>query len=147
MDDLYRDYILEHYRRPHNFGVLDEPTAKYEGANPLCGDRATVYLTLEGDKVKDAGFVRGRQRETRRHAPVVLKVTAVVACVPFEDARIVRHRPCVRKTQEEARDFVPADAVRSFLTAQAITLETGAASAADHAAMEKSVMRVICVRK
>jgi len=42
---------------------------------------------------------------------------------------------------------VPADAVRSFLTAQGIVLETGAAPAADHAAIEKSVMRVICVRK
>ena len=43
--------------------------------------------------------------------------------------------------------IVPADAVRSFLTAQGIILETGAAPAADHAAIEKSVMRVICVRK
>jgi hypothetical protein len=43
--------------------------------------------------------------------------------------------------------IVPADTVRSFLTAQGITLETGAAPAADHAAIEKSVMRVICVRK
>jgi peptidoglycan hydrolase-like protein with peptidoglycan-binding domain len=43
--------------------------------------------------------------------------------------------------------IVPADAVRSFLAAQGIILETGAAPAADHAAMEKSVMRVICVRK
>ena len=41
MDDLYRDYILEHYRRPHNFGVLESPSASYEGANPLCGDRIT----------------------------------------------------------------------------------------------------------
>jgi peptidoglycan hydrolase-like protein with peptidoglycan-binding domain len=43
--------------------------------------------------------------------------------------------------------IVPADTVRSFLAAQGITLETGAAPAADHAAIEKSVMRVICVRK
>ena len=42
MDDLYRDYILEHYRRPHNFGVLEEPPPRYEGANPLCGDRITM---------------------------------------------------------------------------------------------------------
>jgi hypothetical protein len=43
--------------------------------------------------------------------------------------------------------IVPADTVRSFLAAQGIILETGAAPAADHAAIEKSVMRVICVRK
>ena len=47
MDDLYRDYILEHYRRPHNFGVLDAPTTCYEGANPLCGDRITMMLGIE----------------------------------------------------------------------------------------------------
>ena len=46
MDDLYRDYILEHYRRPHNFGVLDHPTVSHEGANPLCGDRITLMLAL-----------------------------------------------------------------------------------------------------
>jgi nitrogen fixation NifU-like protein len=56
MDDLYRDYILEHYRRPHNFGVLDEPTASYEGANPLCGDRITMQLTIKDGVVAEVGF-------------------------------------------------------------------------------------------
>ena len=44
MDDLYRDYILEHYRRPHNFGVIEDPSASIEGSNPLCGDRITLQL-------------------------------------------------------------------------------------------------------
>ena len=56
MADLYRDYILEHYRRPHNFGVLDEPTAKYEGANPLCGDRITMFLGIRDGVVADVAF-------------------------------------------------------------------------------------------
>lgn len=56
MDDLYRDYILEHYRRPHNFGVLDEPSASYEGANPLCGDRITMQLTVKDGVVTEVGF-------------------------------------------------------------------------------------------
>ena len=56
MDDLYRDYILEHYRRPHNFGVLEDPTASYEGANPLCGDRITMQLTVKDGVVTDVGF-------------------------------------------------------------------------------------------
>jgi nitrogen fixation protein NifU and related proteins len=56
MDDLYRDYILEHYRRPHNFGVLEQPTATYEGANPLCGDRITMQLTVEDGIVSEVGF-------------------------------------------------------------------------------------------
>ena len=56
MDDLYRDYILEHYRRPHNFGVLDNPTASYEGANPLCGDRITMMLGIKDGIVSEVAF-------------------------------------------------------------------------------------------
>ena len=56
MDDLYRDYILEHYRRPHNFGVLEAPSASYEGANPLCGDRITMQLTVADGVVSEVGF-------------------------------------------------------------------------------------------
>ena len=56
MDDLYRDYILEHYRRPHNFGVIDDPTASYEGSNPLCGDRITMQLGINGGVVERVGF-------------------------------------------------------------------------------------------
>jgi nitrogen fixation NifU-like protein len=57
MDDLYRDEILEHYRRPHNFGTLDEPDAVQEGSNPLCGDRITLMLELSSDgRVTDVAF-------------------------------------------------------------------------------------------
>jgi nitrogen fixation NifU-like protein len=56
MDDLYRDYILEHYRRPHNFGVLEDPSATYEGANPLCGDRITMQLAVRDGVVSEIGF-------------------------------------------------------------------------------------------
>ena len=57
MDDLYRDEILEHYRNPHNFGTLDEPTLVKEGSNPLCGDRITLMLELNDDgTVKDVAF-------------------------------------------------------------------------------------------
>jgi nitrogen fixation NifU-like protein len=56
MDDLYRDYILEHYRRPHNFGVLEHANASHEGANPLCGDRITLQLRLADGKIAGVGF-------------------------------------------------------------------------------------------
>ncbi|MBX3028794.1 MAG: SUF system NifU family Fe-S cluster assembly protein [Chloroflexi bacterium] len=57
MDDLYRDEILEHYRRPHNFGTLSAPDVSYEGANPLCGDRLTLMLDLdEAGTVTDVAF-------------------------------------------------------------------------------------------
>jgi nitrogen fixation protein NifU and related proteins len=56
MDDLYRDYILEHYRRPHNFGVLDNPTASHEGANPLCGDRITIQIAVRDGLLDRVAF-------------------------------------------------------------------------------------------
>jgi nitrogen fixation NifU-like protein len=56
MDDLYRDYILEHYRRPHNFGVIEGPTVTQEGSNPLCGDRLTLQLRLADGVVASVGF-------------------------------------------------------------------------------------------
>ena len=56
MDDLYRDYILEHYRRPHNFGVLESPSATFEGSNPLCGDRITMQLAVDDGVVREIGF-------------------------------------------------------------------------------------------
>src|SRR3954471_12518263 len=56
MDDLYRDYILEHYRRPHNFGVLDNATVSQEGANPLCGDRITLQLHVSDGVIDGVGF-------------------------------------------------------------------------------------------
>jgi nitrogen fixation protein NifU and related proteins len=50
MDELYREQILEHYKRPHNFGRLEEPDLEFEDNNPFCGDeqRVTIRLDEEG---------------------------------------------------------------------------------------------------
>jgi nitrogen fixation NifU-like protein len=57
MDDLYRDEILEHYRNPHNFGILESPTTAKEGANPLCGDRITLMLGINDEgRVEEVAF-------------------------------------------------------------------------------------------
>jgi nitrogen fixation NifU-like protein len=49
MDDFYRDYILDHYRNPRNFGRLENPDAAAEDYNPLCGDEIRMELQLNGD--------------------------------------------------------------------------------------------------
>jgi nitrogen fixation NifU-like protein len=54
--DLYQEVILDHSKRPRNFGPLPKANRKAEGYNPLCGDRETVYLTLDGDVLKDVRF-------------------------------------------------------------------------------------------
>jgi nitrogen fixation protein NifU and related proteins len=55
--ELYQEVILDHSRKPRNHRELPEANRKAEGFNPLCGDRATVYLTVEDGVVKDASFV------------------------------------------------------------------------------------------
>ena len=56
LNDLYRDVILDHNRRPRNFGGLDPADASVEGFNPMCGDRLTVRLRLDDDKISDIRF-------------------------------------------------------------------------------------------
>jgi nitrogen fixation NifU-like protein len=49
MDDLYREQILEHYKRPHNFGRLDDAELEFEDNNPFCGDEQHVFISLDDD--------------------------------------------------------------------------------------------------
>jgi nitrogen fixation NifU-like protein len=56
LNDLYRDVILDHNRKPRNFGGLDPADASVEGFNPMCGDRLTVRLRLDDDKISDIRF-------------------------------------------------------------------------------------------
>ena len=55
ISDLYQELIIDHSSRPRNFKVLD-PVHSAEGYNPLCGDRLTVYLRMDGDLIVDASF-------------------------------------------------------------------------------------------
>jgi len=54
--DLYQEVILDHHRKPRNFRKLASPTQAAEGYNPLCGDRVTVEVALDGDVIRDIGF-------------------------------------------------------------------------------------------
>jgi nitrogen fixation NifU-like protein len=54
--ELYQDIILDHGRHPRNFRAIAEPTHTARGHNPLCGDRVTVYLALDGDRIADVSF-------------------------------------------------------------------------------------------
>jgi nitrogen fixation protein NifU and related proteins len=54
--DLYQEVILDHSKRPRNFRELPEANHRADGYNPLCGDRATVYVRLDGDRLSDVAF-------------------------------------------------------------------------------------------
>ena len=54
--ELYQQVILDHNRKPRNFGVLAHPSREQMGHNPLCGDELTIYLELDGDVIRDISF-------------------------------------------------------------------------------------------
>lgn len=56
LKELYRDVILDHNRKPRNFGPLVPADAQADGHNPLCGDRLTVYVTFDGERLRDVHF-------------------------------------------------------------------------------------------
>jgi nitrogen fixation NifU-like protein len=56
LEDLYREVILDHNRSPRNFGKIENADRVINGVNPLCGDKMTLYLKLDGDRIADARF-------------------------------------------------------------------------------------------
>ncbi len=56
LTDLYQEVVLDHGKRPRNFGPLEGATHRAEGLNPLCGDRITVFAKLEGGALREARF-------------------------------------------------------------------------------------------
>ena len=54
--DLYQEVIFDHNKNPRNFRVMENADREVEGFNPLCGDRLTLFLKLEGDVITDASF-------------------------------------------------------------------------------------------
>ena len=57
LDELYQSIILDHNRRPRNYGQPEQANRQASGRNPLCGDEVTVWLTVENDVIADVKFV------------------------------------------------------------------------------------------
>jgi nitrogen fixation NifU-like protein len=57
LNELYQQVILDHCKRPRNFRELAAPSCSAQGYNPLCGDRLKIFLTMDGDVIKDISFV------------------------------------------------------------------------------------------
>ncbi|BCX89227.1 nitrogen fixation protein NifU and related proteins [Methylomarinovum tepidoasis] len=54
--DLYQEVVFDHNRNPRNFRPMEDADRVIEGHNPLCGDRITLYLKLDGDRIADVSF-------------------------------------------------------------------------------------------
>jgi nitrogen fixation NifU-like protein len=56
LDSLYQDLILDHNRRPQNYGRIASANRRIDGDNPLCGDRLTLWVNLSADTIEDLSF-------------------------------------------------------------------------------------------
>ena len=56
LKDLYRDVIVDHNRHPRNFREIPDADRRADGFNPLCGDKLTVYVKLDGGRISDVSF-------------------------------------------------------------------------------------------
>jgi nitrogen fixation NifU-like protein len=125
MDDLYRDYILEHYRKPHNFGVLEAPTASYEGSNPLCGDRITMMLGIKDGVVDEVAFT-GRGCAISQASASLL--TDEIKGKKVEDVE--------KMTAEDLLDLIGIDISPARLKCALLSLDTLAHALADEEEIE-----------
>ncbi len=57
INDLYQQVILDHCKKPRNFHEMPQCSCSAQGFNPLCGDNLKLFLTLDGETIKDASFV------------------------------------------------------------------------------------------
>ena len=100
--ELYQDIILDHGRHPRNFRAIENPTHVANGHNPLCGDRVTVYLTLDGDRITDVSF-QGRGCAISTAAASLM--TEVLMGKTITDARSLFARFHARVTGGEPADL------------------------------------------
>ena len=66
LKDLYRDVIVDHNRHPRNFREMPDADRQADGFNPLCGDKLTLYVKIDGDRIEDVSFRRQRLRDLGR---------------------------------------------------------------------------------
>ena len=71
LQELYQTIILDHNRRPKNYGALDGATCSAEGRNPLCGDEVKVELRIAGDEIEDVRFTASGCAVSRASASIM----------------------------------------------------------------------------
>jgi nitrogen fixation NifU-like protein len=120
LSDLYQEVILDHYRNPRNFREMEDADRSAEGYNPLCGDRFTVYLRMDGDVIREATFKGSGCAISQASASVMTE--AVKGKTPAELKELVaRFRSLVTEGEEGADlealgELAAMSGVRAFPT-------------------------------
>jgi nitrogen fixation protein NifU and related proteins len=86
LDALYQDLILDHNRKPRNYRSMENANRRAEGNNPLCGDRLTVWLLMDGETIQDVSFEGAGCAISRASASLM---TTAIAGKTREEAQVL----------------------------------------------------------
>lgn len=119
LTDLYQEILLDHYRKPRNFGPLEPCDREVEGHNPLCGDRITLRLRLSGERIEEARFEgSGCAISTASASMMTEAVRGRSVAEALELGERFRNRltgsPPTAQEVEEAGEMAALDGVREF---------------------------------
>ena len=107
---LYQEIILDHNRRPRNYGPLADATVEERGINPLCGDELTLWLRMDGDRIADASFLGSGCAISRASASMM---TGLVKGMTRAEADLLIERFREMATGNGVMDDLPP-ALRAF---------------------------------
>ena len=107
---LYQEVILDHNRRPRNYGPLADATVEERGINPLCGDELTLWLRMDGDRIADASFLGSGCAISRASASMM---TGLVKGMTRAEADVLIERFREMATGNGVMDDLPP-ALRAF---------------------------------
>lgn len=104
LKDLYQEVILDHNRSPRNFKVLKGANCKADGYNPLCGDRLTLFLYVDGDIIQEATF-QGTGCAISKASASLLTETVKGKTVAEAEALFRRFHQMVTSPPDSQEDF------------------------------------------
>jgi len=118
LDELYQEILLDHYRRPRNFGPLPGSDREADGHNPLCGDRVHVRVKLDGDKLADVRFEGSGCAISTASASMMTESvrgkSVAEAEAAFERFRALLTGPGTTPSDEEMGEMAALAGVRAF---------------------------------
>ncbi|AMP90669.1 Fe-S cluster assembly sulfur transfer protein SufU [Legionella pneumophila] len=127
--ELYQEIIIDHNRNPRNHHAMEDATTEAKGFNPLCGDKLTVYLKLQGDLISDLSFVGCGCAISQASASLM---TDALKGKSIKDAHELFHRVHRMLTQDEEDYLVSMDKLTVLAGVKAFPARVKCATLAWH---------------